>query len=122
VFLTGDLSSHHAQDTQQAHQLYPAYQSWWRGYGGQQRINRPGHDWNGAATVPGTGVSRWLRVHRGRRGAPMPCGYGGQVPPSVVNSTKMTVVTARMPWATTTGTGKLRSGGALCFLVGDEPG
>jgi hypothetical protein len=57
-----------------------------------------------------------------RKGAPRPCGYGGQFPPSVENSTKTRVVTARMPWATTTGTGKFRSGGTLRFLVSDEPG
>ena len=52
----------------------------------------------------------------------MPGGYGGQVPASVVTSTKMTLATARMPWVTTTGTGKFRSGGTVRFLVSDEPG
>jgi hypothetical protein len=75
---------------------------------------------------PGHGIGVILRRHHQiallRKGAPRPYGYGGQVPPSVENSTKTRVVTARMPWATTTGTGKFRSGGTLRFLASDEPG
>ena len=33
-----------------------------------------------------------------------------------------TVVMAKMPWATTTGSGKFRSGGTLVLLVSDGPG
>jgi hypothetical protein len=73
-------------------------------------------------TAPPAETVRTARTAPLREGAPMPGGYGGQVPPSVVNSTKMTVVTARMPWAMTTGTGKFRSGGTLRFLVSGEPG
>jgi hypothetical protein len=46
------------------------------------------------------------------------------VPPTsrAVSSTRTRVVTAMMPWITTTGSGKCRSGGAVVLLVSDGPG
>ena len=69
--------------------------------------------WVAGALLDG-GMGRGSRSARGRGS----CSRAQ----AVLNSTKTRVVTARMPWARTTGTGKFRSGGTLRFLVSDEPG
>ena len=66
-------------------------------------------------------LRRWL-VTPGQRQSPLASANHPWPAPSAVNSTKTRVATAKMPWATTTGSGKFRSAGTVTLLVSDGPG